>query len=132
MIRFLDTSAILNGALNTLKNCFISPISLMELENIKDKKDKAESLKADARKAIRIIISEEDIQTAIFDNKLLDKVIKKYNFLSDINDHKILCAAELLGRERESQVMFYTSDGAQYTFAQLLPHLQQYYMKKDL
>ena len=30
------------------------------------------------------------------DNKKIAKMIKKYSFLNDINDHYILCAAELL------------------------------------
>jgi hypothetical protein len=29
------------------------------------------------------------------DNKKIDKMLKKYSFLSDIPDHRILCAAEI-------------------------------------
>ena len=121
---FIDTSAILNGALTTIKNSIISPISLIELESIKERKDKAEDIKADARQAIRSIISNTDIQTVTFGRKELQKIFKKYDFLMDINDHYILCAVELLGRKKNHQIFFYTSDGAQYSFAELLPHVR--------
>lgn len=35
VINFLDTSAVLNGGLEIYSPCYVSPITLMELENIK-------------------------------------------------------------------------------------------------
>jgi len=45
MTYFLDTSAILNGALNSYPKCYISPITLIELEHIKNSKDKSDDVK---------------------------------------------------------------------------------------
>jgi hypothetical protein len=33
------------------------------------------------------------------DNRKIDKMLKKYPFLSDIPDHRILCAAEIYAIE---------------------------------
>jgi len=33
------------------------------------------------------------------DNNKIDKMLKKYNFLSNIPDHRIICAAELYAIE---------------------------------
>jgi len=55
VINFLDTSAVLNGGLDLYTNCYISPITLMELENIKEGKDKDKQYKA--RIAVRKIIN---------------------------------------------------------------------------
>ena len=44
------------------------------------------------------------------DNKKINKLLKKYSFLSDINDHRILLAAELMGIEHDCNVIFLTND----------------------
>lgn len=126
MINFLDTSAILSkNALKEFKNIYISPISLTELENIKTSYNKSEELKYLARSAVRDIISSIDILTTRFlSQRKVDKLLKKYNFLRDINDHRMLCEAELLARETGEKVQFVTADGAQYLFASEMPHLQ--------
>jgi len=51
------------------------------------------------------------------DNKKIDKLLKKYSFLSDINDHRILCSAELTAIEQGNSINFYTNDAIQYLFA---------------
>lgn len=126
MINFLDTSAILSkNALKEFKNIYISPISLTELENIKTSYNKSEELKYLARSAVRDIIGSIDILTTRFlSQRKVDKLLKKYNFLRDINDHRILCEAELLAQETGKKVQFVTADGTQYLFANEMPHLQ--------
>ena len=126
MINFLDTSAILSkNALKEFKNIYISPISLTELENIKTSYNKSEELKYLARSAVRDIIDSIDILTTRFlSQRKVDKLLKKYDFLRDINDHRMLCEAELLAQETGEKVQFVTADGAQYLFASEMPHLQ--------
>ncbi len=53
---FLDTSAVLNGKLKEYPDCYISPITLMELEKIKNS-DRNDSIKYLAREAVRDILS---------------------------------------------------------------------------
>lgn len=80
---FLDTSAILNGALNSYSyNTYISTISLMELENIKTSFSKDEKVKYKARSAVRELIDMNGILFPSFNKKLISRVLKKYNFLS--------------------------------------------------
>lgn len=120
---FLDTSAILNGALNQYENTYISLLSLTELENIKTSYNKSEQIKYEARKAVRTIIESDTINYNLSSQKVITKLLKQFNFLSDINDHKIICEAEQLGKETNTKVLFLTSDGAQYLIAQQMPHL---------
>lgn len=121
---FLDTSAILNGALDQYKDAYISLLSLTELENIKTSYNKSEQIKYEARKAVRTIIDSEQICYNIYPQKIINKLLKQFNFLNDINDHKIICEAEQLGKEVNSKILFLTSDGAQYLLAQWMPHLE--------
>lgn len=122
MINFLDTSAVLHkGSLKQFKNIYISPITLMELENIKTNSIKSDEIKYLARNAVRDIINSTDIHTEIISQREIDRLLKKYNFLSNINDHRIICEAEILAKQEE--VQFVTADGAQYLFASRLPHL---------
>jgi hypothetical protein len=37
-------------------------------------------------------------EVVTIDNKQIDKMIKKYSYLSNINDHRIICTAELLAK----------------------------------
>ena len=121
---FLDTSAVLNGALDQYKDAYISLLSLTELENIKTAYNKSEQIKYEARKAVRTIIESERICYNIYPQKILNKLLKQFNFLNDINDHKIICEAEQLGKEVNAKILFLTSDGAQYLLAQWMPHLE--------
>lgn len=121
---FLDTSAILNGALDQYKDAYISLLSLTELENIKTAYNKSEQIKYEARKTVRTIIDSEQICYNIYPQKVINKLLKQFNFLNDINDHKIICEAEQLGKEVNSKILFLTSDGAQYLLAQWMPHLE--------
>ena len=120
-VKFLDTSAILNGA--DLTGGTISAITLMELEHIKCDKGKDDSVKAAARQAVNNIIN-KNICVLTLDKKKVKKVMKQYPFLMDINDHYILCEAELFAREHNTEVEFYTSDRAQYIFACRVKYLQ--------
>ena len=117
MYNFLDTSAILNGALNDYSDSYISMIALNELENIKTSANKDEETKFKARKAVRIILESNNISYGIVDQKKVNKILKKYNFLSDINDHRLLCEAILLNATHNIEVNFITSDICLYLFA---------------
>lgn len=121
-IDFYDTSAVLNLNLLELDEGYISPLTLMELENIKDS-NKPEGLKYASRQAVRTIIHSNILKTSLFPQNKVEKLLKKYPFLQNINDHKLICEAELLARELHEDVNFITADGAQYLFACQMPHL---------
>ena len=124
MINFLDTSAILKkNALEEFTNIYVSPITLTELENIKTNYNKSEEIKYLARNAVRNIINSNTIHSEIISQKIIDKLLKKYPFLKDINDHRIICEAEQLAASLHEEVRFITADGAQYLFAREMPHL---------
>lgn len=129
--RFLDTSAILNEALSKYQHVYISPIVLQELEHIKNTSYKNEKITVLARKAIKQIINSEHIFYTRYSQKKILRLLKKYNFLMDINDHHILCEAELLGQEINGKIEFITSDGGLYLFAQHFPHLQAIYFEPE-
>lgn len=116
-LHFLDTSAILNGALNLFENIYISPLVLQELEHIKSSGTNAHTQYL-ARQAVRDIITSRDYKYSAISQKQIDRLLKKYNFLSNINDHRMLCEALILNSD--NQVVFVTSDGAQMLFAQEL------------
>lgn len=130
-INFLDTSAILNGE---LKNCFqktyISPITLMELQNIKTS-DRNEYIKYRAREAIRDIITFTNVAIETPPQKNINKLLKKNTFLSDINDHKIICEASLLATQTSHQVVFITYDAAQSLFARRMGNLKVKYINTN-
>lgn len=128
---FLDTSALLEGALQKYNKIYTSPLVLSELEHIKNSFNKDEAVKYKTRKAIRDIIDSNNISYTFYPQKKIDHLIKKYNFLTNINDHYILCEAELLGIEVKHSVTFITCDGALYLFAQQLPHIQAIYFEKN-
>jgi len=44
------------------------------------------------------------------DNHKIDRMLKKYPFLNNINDHRIICAAELYAIETEQDIIFMTND----------------------
>jgi len=67
MYNFLDTSAVLNGALNDYSDSYISMIVLNELENIKTSANKDEETKFKARKAARTILESKSISYGIAD-----------------------------------------------------------------
>ena len=54
-------------------------------------------------------------------------MLKKYPFLSNINDHRIICAAELYAIEEGQDIIFLTSDALQYLSALHMPHLNAVY-----
>lgn len=121
---FLDTSAILNGALKEYlsKNiygpdniCYISPLTLQELENIKTSATKNEDVKYHAREAARTILYTDGVQVITCNQRKVNRLLHKYNFLNDINDHRLICECKLSGI---SDIIFVTSDIAQYILAQ--------------
>ena len=131
-INFLDTSAILNGE---LKNCFqktyISPITLMELQNIKTS-DRNERIKYLAREAIRDIMTFTNTYVETPSQKEINKLLKRYSFLSEINDHKIICEASLLAANTSNTVTFITCDAAQSLFARRIGNLKVNYINKNI
>lgn len=122
MINFLDTSAVLNGALSVFNNIYISPKVLMELENIKNS-NRDEHTKYLARQAVRDILTFKSIKYCMAPTRKIQKMIKQYYFLSDITDHHLLCEAIWLMYDRGEQVTFVTSDGALALFCKQIPEL---------
>lgn len=97
----------------------------MELENLKTNGN--EYIKFRAREAIRTIIQSEIAMTTISQKKILN-ILKKNNFLMEINDHKMICEALILNEYNE--VIFITSDCAQLLFARTLD-LKTIYFKDN-
>lgn len=126
--RWADTSALLHqdGLLNPQGNILISAITLQELEYIKEH-EKDEKIKYKAREAVRSILTTGKFDVIMTDNRKINKMLKKYPFLSDIPDHRILCAAEIYAIEQEYNISFLTSDALQYLCAIHMPHLEAIY-----
>ena len=127
-IHFADTSALLHqeGLINPEIQIVISPLTVKELEYIKEHEEN-KNIKYRAREAVRSIMTNDKLDVVTPDNKKINKLLKKYSFLSDINDHRILLAAELMGIEHDCNVIFLTNDALQYLFAQQLPHITPVY-----
>ena len=123
-----DTSALLHqaGLIDPKVDIAISTITIQELEHIKSN-DKDDKIKYKAREAVRSILTTGKFETVMTDNKKIDKMLKKYSFLSNIPDHRILCAAEIYAIEHNIEVIFMTSDALQYLFALQMPHLDAVY-----
>jgi len=79
---------------------------------------------------VRDILSNSNINYTEYSQKQINKLLKKYSFLSDIPDHRLICEAELIGKEKDATVQFITNDGAQFLLAQRLPHLDPIYYHK--
>lgn len=124
-----DTSAILHGKMGEAQ-ITISPLTLQELEHIKTSEHESQEIKYKAREAIREIIKGQ-FNVQLVDNKKIDKLLKKYTFLSNINDHRILLAAEITAIEQGKDIIFMTCDASQYTFSLHLPHLLAVYIPTD-
>lgn len=126
--RWADTSALLHqeGLIEPKADIAISTITVKELEHIKESKDDSQ-IKYRAREAVRSILTSGKFEVILSDNRKIDKMLKKYNFLSDIPDHRILCAAELKAEEQGKDIIFLTSDALQYLCAVQMPHLEAVY-----
>lgn len=123
-----DTSALLHQPLlETKNNIGISAITVAELEHIKDNKNEDEKIKFKAREAVRSLLTNNNFEVILSDNNKIDKMLKKYKFLSDIPDHRILCAAEIYAIESNTNLIFLTNDALQYLFALQMPHLMATY-----
>ena len=131
-VNFLDTSAILNGELkNFFEKTYISPITLMELQNIKTS-NRDERIKYLAREAIRDIMTFTNIFIETPSQKYINKILKQNPFLSEINDHKIICEASFLASQTSNQITFITCDAAQSLFARRVGNLRVNYINKNI
>lgn len=121
-----DTSALLHQSLFNIEvNTAISTITVAELEHIKNSNEN-EDVKFKAREVVRSILN-NNFNVIFTDNHKIDKMLKKYRFLSDIPDHRIICAAEIQAIEQGHNIIFLTSDALQYLFALQMPHLMAAY-----
>ena len=120
-----DTSALLHQPhlLYSQSKIAISSITLQELENIKNNDKESIQTKYKAREIVRAILTTDKFKVVMSDNHKIDKMLNKYRFLNNINDHRILCAAELYAEELREQVIFLTNDALQYLFALRMPRL---------
>lgn len=130
ILNFLDTSAILNGALGVFDNIYISPLVLSELENIKNS-NRDEHTKYLARQAVRDILESHKIKYCIAPQNKIERILKKYKFLSNINDHILLCEAIWLQKETNDELNFITSDGALALFARQIPGINGIFWEKE-
>lgn len=123
-----DTSALLHQPLmESQVKIAISSITLQELEHIKNSDKESTQTKFKAREAVRQILTSNNFDVIMTDNRKIDKMLKKYPFLSNINDHRILCAAEIYANEIGHDIIFLTSDALQYLSALHMPHLEAVY-----
>lgn len=131
-INFYDTSAILSNGLNIEGKNYISALVLAELENIKTSSNKDDKLKYNARRAVRELMDTTKFFTEFFSRSKIEKVFREYDFLSDINDHYLLCEAVLLKRKyKDSDVYFITSDMALYLFSCEFEELIPFYLPEE-
>lgn len=119
ILNVLDTSAVLNGALEEYSNIYISSFVLSELENIKSSRNKDDSIKAMARKAIKFL-AQNPYECKPFERKYIEVYKDKYSFIPDNNDgHIIMEVTTLLFHYgADLKINFITSDLAQYNIAQ--------------
>lgn len=126
-----DTSALLHQSLlDSQVKIAISSITLQELENIKSS-EKDEAIKYKARRVVREIMNTNKFKVIFIDNRKIDKMISKYPFLLNINDDRIVCAAEIYAKETNTNVIFLTNDALQYLCALQMPHLTATYPLGD-
>ena len=130
ILNFLDTSAVLNGALSIFDNIYISPLVLSELENIKNS-NRDTHIQYLARQAVRDILASHKIKYCIAPQKKIERILKGYKFLSNINDHHLLCEAIWLQKETNEEVNFITNDGALMLFAQQIPGINGIFWEND-
>ena len=123
-----DTSALLHqeGLTNPQVDIAISAITVQELEHIKTA-ERDDKIKYKAREAVRSILTTNKFDVILTDNQKIDKLLKKYPFMSNIPDHRIICAAELYAIEQGHDIIFLTSDALQYLIALHMPHLEAVY-----
>lgn len=130
----LDTSAVLAGVMKNYDKVCISPIVIQELEHIKTHSQN-EDLKYRAREAVRDIVASTSFLNPIFPQWKVNWELKKHSYLSNINDHRILCEAllELKAHGNDPQaVYFVTADLTQYLFAQRMGLCAKYLKQKEL
>lgn len=132
IFHFADTSAVLHQVFDPQIKIAISPLTLHELEHIKDSDKVSEDIKFKAREATRNILEEKNFKIILSNNHKIDKLLRKYPFLSNINDHRILLAAELAAIEQGHDIIFLTNDALQYSFALQMPHLMATYPMSSL
>lgn len=128
MIKYwADTSALLHQKdfINS-EELAISTITLQELEHIKTTSEN-DQIKFQARELVRTILSASKVRIVASNNHKIDKLLKRYPFLNNINDHRIICSAELCAAEQHSEIIFITNDALQYLFATQMPHLKAIY-----
>lgn len=128
MIKYwADTSALLHQKdfINS-EELAISTITLQELEHIKTTSEN-EQTKFQARELVRTILSTSKVRIVASNNHKIDKLLKRYPFLNNINDHRIICSAELCAAEQHAEIIFITNDALQYLFATQMPHLKAIY-----
>ena len=128
MIKYwADTSALLHQKdfINS-EELAISTITLQELEHIKTTSEN-DQIKFQARELVRTILSASKVRIVASNNYKIDKLLKRYPFLNNINDHRIICSAELCAAEQHSEIIFITNDALQYLFATQMPHLKAIY-----
>lgn len=131
-INFYDTSAILSNGLNIEGKNYVSALVLAELENIKTSSSKDDKLKYNARRAVRELMDTTKFFTEFFSRSKIEKVFREYDFLSNINDHYLLCEAVLLKRKyKDSDVYFITSDMALYLFSCEFEELIPFYLPEE-
>lgn len=128
MIKYwADTSALLHQKdfINS-EELAISTITLQELEHIKTTSEN-DQIKFQARELVRTILSTSKVKIVASNNHKIDKLLKRYPFLNNINDHRIICSAELCAAEQRAEIIFITNDALQYLFATQMPHLKAIY-----
>lgn len=125
VVNFYDTSALMLLDELYAGLTIVSPFVLTELEQIKTSKDKDEKQKFQARRATKLL-QKSGFKCANASLKTIKKITKKYPFLLNINDHKILCEA-IAEKEKffkDDSFNFLTADLLLSYFGSQIPNLE--------
>lgn len=122
-IKFYDTSTLLkyyNNIFTQDEKFLISSVTISELEDIKNSKNKSESIKCAARALSRLLVQYQDKYDVVI--YTTDKSEPIFGFqLPDNNDTKILaCARWYNDYVQIDNILFITNDISMYNMARLI------------
>ena len=109
MTKFYDTCSLLDLQDEAFKDYFmISSITLTELEDIKNSKDKDEEIKYAAKKLLHLLENNSDKYKVVIYNTSFDDIIKFHGLL--INNDARIIATVYHQQQIFNDIIFYTGD----------------------
>lgn len=106
LLQFLDTNALLTVNLDELGKFMISSVSIQELENIKNNRNKTDDIKYKARQVVKWLDKHEDkYKCFVYDATIEEAIIRHQIEISP--DAKIVATAYCMGKKDD---VFLTND----------------------